>query len=31
MRCGDSKLGKEKLWRRAMKGSWMMDAGSLHD
>lgn len=31
MRCGDSRLEKEKLWRRAIEKSWMMDAGSLHE
>ena len=31
MRCGDSRLEKEKLWRRAIKGSRMMNTGSLYD
>ncbi len=31
MPCGDSRLEREKLWRSAIKGSWMMNAGSLHD
>ena len=30
MPCGDNRLEREKLWRRAIKGSWMMDAGSLY-
>lgn len=31
MPCGDSRLEREKLWRRAIEKSWMMDVGSLYE